>query len=195
MRHSASVKRILLTACLAVCGTSLALNAHGNERTAPKKSAWKAPRTLDGQPDLQGNWSNATLTQLERAPQLGTRLNLTAEEAAKIEGTAAQHVEDNAKPTDPSLGIQDLPKDCGYGFVGTNCGYNNFWVDRGTQVIRIDGTPRSSILVEPANGRIPEMTQQARRQLAARGAGRRGRGTDGPEARSLGERCLMSFGS
>jgi hypothetical protein len=186
--------RILLTAAVVVLSSSLLL-AQADERATAKKSSWKVPRTLDGQPDLQGNWTNATLTQLERNPQLGTRLNLTAEEAGKIEGTAAQHVEDNAKPTDPSLGIQDLPKDCGYGFTGTNCGYNNFWVDRGTQVIRIDGQPRSSIITDPPTGRIPELTQQARRQLAARGANRRGRSTDGPETRSLGERCLMSFGS
>jgi len=194
MRHPVSISRVLLAVAMLV-SSSLLLTAHADERTTAKKSSWKVPRTLNGQPDLQGNWTNATLTQLERAPQLGTRLNLTAEEAAKIEGTAAEHVEENAKPTDPSLGIQDLPKDCGYGFTGTNCGYNNFWVDRGTQVIRIDGQPRSSILTEPANGRLPEITPQARRQMAARGANRRGRGTEGPEARSLGERCLMSFGS
>jgi hypothetical protein len=194
MRHPVLITRILLTAAVAVFGSSLTLTAHAGDPPA-KKSAWRAPRTQDGQPDLQGNWTNATLTQLEREPQLGTRLNLSEDEAARIEGTAAEHVEENAKPTDPKLGIQDLPKDCGYGFTGTNCGYNNFWVDRGTQVIRIDGQPRSSIITQPANGRIPQMTTEARQRTAARGAARRGRGTDGPETRSLGERCLMSFGS
>jgi hypothetical protein len=158
---------------------------------------WKAPRTADGKPDLQGNWNNATLTQLERAAELGDRKVLTPEEAQKIEGSAAHHVEENNKPTDPKLGIQDLPKDCGYGFTGTNCGYNNFWVDRGTQVIRINGEPRSSIITEPANGRIPSMTPVAGKEAAARmTAFRKGAGpVDGPELRSLGERCLTSFGS
>jgi hypothetical protein len=195
MRQPILITRILITVAATVFGSSLPLNALADERPAVKKSSWQVPRTLDGQPDLQGNWTNATLTQLERAPQLGTRLNLTEEEAGRIEGSAAQHVADNAKPTDPKLGIQDLPKDCGYGFTGTNCGYNNFWVDRGTQVIRIDGQPRSSIIIEPANGRIPQLTPAARQRTASRGAARRGRGTEGPETRSLGERCLMSFGS
>jgi hypothetical protein len=195
MRQPILITRVLITVAATVFGSSLALNAQSDERPPVKKSAWKVLRTVDGQPDLQGNWTNATLTQLERAPQLGTRLNLTEEEAARIEGTAAQHVEDNAQPTDPKLGIQDLPKDCGYGFTGTNCGYNNFWVDRGTQVIRIDGQPRSSIIIEPASGRIPQLTPAARQRTASLGAARRGRGTEGPETRSLGERCLMSFGS
>jgi hypothetical protein len=154
------------------------------------------PRTEFGHPDLQGNWNNATLTQFERPAQFGNRLVLTAEEAAQIEGTAAKHVAENAKPTDPKHGIQDLPKDCGYGFSGTNCGYNNFWVDRGTQVIRVNGEARSSILTDPPNGRMPAFTAAAQRRNAERAAARRGMGPlDGPEARGLGERCLMSFGS
>ena len=191
MRYSTLLSRIFVTLAVSAAGLP---GAHADDQVPAKKSAWKAPRTLDGQPDLQGNWTNATLTQLERAPQFGTRLNLTAAEAAEIEGAAAKHVADNAEPTDPNLGIQDLPKDCGYGFTGTNCGYNNFWVDRGTQVIRIDGQPRSSMITDPPNGRLPAMTPQARQRMTARGAGRRN-ATDGPEVRSLGERCLMSFGS
>jgi hypothetical protein len=160
-------------------------------------AGWKMPRTPDGKPDLQGNWTNATLTQLERSLEFGERKTLTAAEAQKIEGGAAEHVEENNKPTDPKLGILDLPKDCGYGFSGTNCGYNNFWVDRGTQVIRIDGEPRSSIITDPANGRIPSLTPAGQKEQAARVAAfRKGAGpVDGPEIRSLGERCLTSFGS
>jgi len=139
MKHRVLLGSILSVVC--VVGTSAA--------------EWKVPRTAEGKPDLQGNWNNATLTQLERSQEHGDRKVLTAEEARKIEGAAAHHVEENNKPTDPKLGIQDLPKDCGYGFTGTNCGYNNFWVDRGTQVIRIDGEPRSSIITEPATAAFP----------------------------------------
>jgi len=171
--------------------------AFSAQAQAQSKGAYKAPRNEFGQPDLQGNWNNATLTSVERDPKFGTRLHLTDAEAGEIEGYAAKHREDGAAPTDPKLGIQDLPKDCGYGFSGTNCGYNNFWVDRGTQVIRIDGKPRSSMLIEPANGRMPPMLPEARQRLAAKQAAfRKGAGPmDGPELRSLGERCLMSFGS
>jgi hypothetical protein len=161
----------------------------------PAKQGWKAPRTEFGHPDLQGNWTNATLTQLERPAQFKS-LTLTPEEVESIEGAAAKHREEGAAPTDPKATILDLPKDCGYGFSGTNCGYNNFWVDRGTQVIRIDDQPRSSFITSPENGRIPPLTEEARQRMAARMATRRGANVnDGPEMRSLGERCLMSFGS
>ena len=199
MTYTSSAARILRGGSLALAITLWATSpVMSADRTAPKVAAgYKVPRTVDGQPDLQGNWTNATLTTLERSPKFGDRKVLSAAEAAEIEGYAAEHVAKNALPTDPKLGIQDLPKDCGYGFTGTNCGYNNFWVDRGTQVIRINGEPRSSMITDPANGRIPPMTPEARQRLAAKSAAfRKGAGpTDGPEVRSLGERCLMSFGS
>jgi hypothetical protein len=161
-----------------------------------KKSAWKAPRTEHGVPDLQGNWTNVTLTPLERPAKYGDRLVLTPDEAGEISGTAAKHVEEHAKPTDPNVRTQDLPKDCGYGFSGANCGYNNFWVDRGEHAMVINGEARSSFIVDPPNGRLPAMTAEGRKRQAARMAARREKGgpVDGPEARGLGERCLMSFG-
>jgi len=174
----------------------VAMAVFGAQALAQSKP-YKAPRNEFGQPDLQGNWNNATLTAVERDPKFGDRMYLTDDEAAQIEGYAEKHREEGAKPTDPSLKIQDLPKDCGYGFSGTNCGYNNFWVDRGTQVIRVDGKPRSSMIIAPANGRVPPLLPEARqRQMARQSAFRKGAGPmDGPEIRSLGERCLMSFGS
>jgi hypothetical protein len=192
-RFARSCAALVSSAALvvAVCATAFA----ADKDKGKKAGVWKAPRTEFGHPDLQGNWSNATLTALER-PQQFKSLVLSPDEAASIEGAAARHVEDNAKPTDPTHGIQDLPKDCGYGFSGTNCGYNNFWVDRGTQVVRIDGKPRSSFITHPESGRIPALTDEARQRMGARMAARRGAGAiDGPEMRSLGERCLMSFGS
>jgi len=165
-------------------------------QTAKKAPVWKAPRTEYGFPNLQGNWTNVTLTPLERPAKFGNRLVLTPEEAGEISGTAAKHVADADKPTDPNARIQDLPKDCGYGFSGANCGYNNFWVDRGDRAMTIQGEPRSSFLIDPPNGRLPAFTDEARKRQAARMASRRGMGAfDGPEARGLGERCLMSFGN
>jgi hypothetical protein len=194
--------RSAVTSLLSCAGVAFALvastavHAQAVQKSATSKTAWKVPRTEFGHPNLQGNWNNATLTQVERAQQYGTRNVLTSEEAAQIEGTAAKHVEENAKPTDPKHGIQDLPKDCGYGFSGTNCGYNNFWVDRGNSVIRVNGEPRASMIIDPPNGRVPPLTAEARKRQADRMAARRGAGPlDGPEARGLGERCLMSFGS
>jgi hypothetical protein len=180
-----------------VVAMGMLLASFGTQALSQSKTTYKAPRNEFGQPDLQGNWNNATLTSVERDAKFGDRMNLTDEEAAQIEGYAANHRETGAAPTDPKLKVQDLPKDCGYGFSGTNCGYNNFWVDRGTQVIRVDGKPRSSMIIDPPNGRMPPMLPEARQRLAAKQASlRKGAGPmDGPELRSLGERCLMSFGS
>jgi hypothetical protein len=155
------------------------------------------PRTADGHPDLQGFWTHETITPFERPQQYGDRRALTAEEVRANEKFASDHVENAAKPTDPKVRTQDLPNDCGYGFTGANCGYNNFWVDRGTSVLRVNGEARSSILIEPENGRVPPMKPEAQKRLAAeRAAFRKNAGAvDGPELRSLGERCIMSFGS
>ena len=160
-----------------------------------KAPTYKVPRTEFGQPDLQGNWTNATITPFERPDAYGERLVLTAEEAGKLEQAEADFVEAGNKPTDPKKGIQDLPVNCRPGFSGTNCGYNNFWVDAGTKVVIINGEMRTSILTTP-NGKVPPLLPEAQKRRAERMATFRGRGAaDGPEVRSLGERCLMSFGS
>jgi len=100
------------------------------------------------------------------------------------------------KPTNPKHGIQDLPTDCGRGFTGVNCGYNAFWVDPGTKLIEINGEKRTSIIIDPPTGRIPPMVPTAQARIAERRARFRGAGpADGPETRSLGERCILSFGS
>ena len=121
---------------------------------APRAGA--IPRTSDGRPNLQGNWTNATITPLER---LGTdRPLVLTEEAAKDEETKTQNAID-ARETDsdpnraaPPVGgeARKSPNaeptylervwQAGAGVVG---GYNSFWVDPGDRVLRVDGQPRS----------------------------------------------------
>src|SRR5688500_8448623 len=169
---------------------------------------WTAPRTTDGKPDLQGNWSNATLTPLER-PQ-GQSLILTDEQAAQVENRTQQVKEFRDQPSDPNRpappkGGEDRPLPPGEptfierisaaagGRVG---GYNNFWLDPGERVLRIDGEPRSSIIVDPPDGRVPALTPEARQRASQRMAEMKKFGEfDHPERRGLAERCLMSFGS
>jgi hypothetical protein len=165
---------------------------------APKKPVAKyvAPRTEFGQPNLQGVWTNATLTPLEREARFADKPVLTPAEAAGIEKEQSDFRDDADKPTDPKLGIADLPKDCGGGFSGVDCGYNNFWVDPGTKLITLNGEKRTSIITDPPNGKMPARTPAGVAQITRMYAAyRSGGGADGPESRPLGERCLLSFDS
>jgi hypothetical protein len=187
---------------LTVAGAVFA-SAADAEAWAPP-AGWKAPRTADGHPDLQGNWNNATITPFEREQKYGERKNLSPQEADDIEHAEAKFNSTADAPTDPKTRVEDLPASCGRGFVGANCGYNNFWVDPGTRVIRLDDGARTSIVVDPMNGRVPAFTAAAQAKGASRmaelrarqsGSGGNGGPADGPEMRSLGERCILSFGS
>jgi hypothetical protein len=159
--------------------------------------AYGGPKNEYGQPDLQGVWTNATLTELERPPEDGERLVMTPQEVAKAEGENAKAVADGNAPTDPKLKVTDLPYSCGRGFTGVDCGYNAGWVDPGTTVMRVGGEPRTSFITNPANGRAPPLLPAARQRLQALYAQFRGayQDADNPETRALGERCLLSFGN
>ena len=155
---------------------------------------YKVPRTPLGQPDLQGNWTNATITPLTRPSKFGERNVLTPEEARAQEQSTADQVARADKPTDPNLKVTDLKNaDCGAdGLSGFNCGYNQGWKDPGTVVIDFNGEKRASIIVEPSNGQFPPMAKAATERRRSRPPGG---AYDGPEQRGLGERCILSFGS
>jgi hypothetical protein len=145
---------------------------------------YKAPRLADGAPDLQGVWTNASATPVERAPELGDRRAYTPQEAEAISRKAIAAVEADNAPSDPDKKIEaaaSLPP------VGN---YNLFWTDRGMHVLQVDGEYRTSMIIEPSNGRIP-----SRRSEAEFYAARTRQANDGPEGRAPGERCLLSFGS
>jgi len=155
--------------------------------------AYKAPRNAFGQPDFSGVWTNATITRLERDPKYGDRLVLTPQEAAEIEGASDARNARLRGPTDPSKAVDDLPE-CQSGAQGAACGYNAFWTDPGTRIIRIGDEARTSILVEPKDGRLPLKPEAVARQRARFGNARVGN-YDGPERRGVGERCIVGFGS
>ena len=163
---------------------------------APPSTDYRAPRNAAGQPDLQGIWTNGSLTPLEREAELGDRAVLTAEEVAKVEGQEAAHVERQNLPTDPDAPLVDPNEVCGRGGqTGAACGYNTAWTDPGSRVMRVGGEPRSSFITSPANGRVPPPTEDGRRRFAQLAAQYRNlNAADNPESRSLGERCLLSFG-
>jgi hypothetical protein len=159
--------------------------------TAPAPAvAYKAPLNAYGQPDLEGTWTNATLTVLERPKEYGNRAIMTAEEVKKIEGDDAKAVADGNAPTDPKVKTTDLPHECGRGFSGAGCGYNSAWIDPGSTVMRVNGQPMASFITDPADGRLPPykagFTAPGMEQYAHRG--------ENPENMTLAERCLTSFG-
>ena len=174
--------------------TTLLLSLSGFT-VAQSNSAWQVPKTEHGYPDLQGYWDTATLTPFQRPQELGDRLVYTEDEVREIEQGEAAHMEEFNQPTDPNLTIEDLPKDCGRGFVGVSCGYNHFWIDPGSKIMIVDGQPRTSMVSNPKNGRPPALTPAAQKRRSGMFARYRSGASAGPEARSLGERCIMSFGS
>ena len=190
--------RMLSALCL---GAALALFAVGisPDATAAQSrtegSSWQVPRTAFGQPDLQGNWSNATLTPLTR--RSGQTQALSRDEVLRIESGAADAV--NLAINEPSDPDRPLPPGGNHPICidsGTTC-YNEVYRDPGDRVAVVWGEPRSSILTRP-DGRVPALTSEARAMLAEiRGARSQplGGGFDNPEDRPLAERCLASFGS
>jgi hypothetical protein len=143
---------------------SVSLSAQGS--TPPQAEAWKVPRTADGKPDLQGIWTNATLTPLERPPHFGDRRFLTDAEVAAIEAQAAgRRASADERPA--------------RGDVGS---YNQFWFDSGTTVLP---TRQTSLVVDPPDGRVPVRPEaEARRDEYLR------RSTEAPEFMSVWDRCI-----
>jgi hypothetical protein len=149
------------------------------------QAGWVLPRTPDGHPDLQGNWGSATITPLERPEGQGPVLSW--DQVVELEGRAVSALERSVESISPERG------QVGTGATG---GYDGFYMDRGDRVAMVDGEPRSSLIVSPANGRVPALSPEGQRWRADQARFRRSFGEyDHPELRPLGERCMMSFGS
>jgi len=127
--------------------------------------------------DLDGVWNFSTLTPLERPAEFAGREFLTdAEAKAYEERTIARNNRDNRE--------QSADADV----AGA---YNEFWWDRGIHAARVHGKVRTSLIVDPPDGRIPPLTADGQARATARAEARRLHPADGPEDRSLGERCLL----
>lgn len=150
---------------------------------------WQAPKTSFGHPSLEGIWTNATVTTLERVlPVPFNKLKLNKVEAGVIEQGFNGFFERDLAASDP-----DAPAPEAGGDVG---GYNTFWMDPGNKLMVVNGTIRSSIIVEPSDGMVP-YRDETRALLSdyMRGVSGEGARMDGPEQRPLGERCIVGFGS
>ncbi|MBI3494017.1 MAG: hypothetical protein HY047_19900 [Acidobacteria bacterium] len=204
---------------LAVAAAAVALTpdplAAQTQKPAANRPAAPVPRTADGHPDFTGFYDVATMTPVERPN--GVALVLSDKEAAAMEQYEAQRqVKNDApiagdRPAPPVGGETTTGKSyleflerAGGGVVG---GYNNFWLAGGTKMITVDGQKRSSLIVDPPDGKVPPMKPEARRRNQAflasavspdasesAAAGPSG-AFDDPERRPLAERCLLGFGS
>jgi hypothetical protein len=211
LRRTTAACAILVAGVSALAPVALGQSAPG----------YAPPRLNDGRPDLEGTWTNASITNMQRDANR-PNLVLTEQEAAEEEGTDYYNnrTREDAKPNDPNdtrlLDGTDLL---------SGGGYNAFWVDQGTKVAAVKGQLRSSWIVEPANGRIPyksapgrpapapvttaspssptpkpSATAPGRISVQGPGAVDRNAGGgygsyNGPETRPLGDRCLIGFGN
>ena len=144
-----------------------------------------SPRTAWGAPDLQGVWDFRTLTPMERPDELADKQVLTAEEAAQFQEVQLAEI---------AARDDEVPAD----IVGN---YNQFWFDRGTTVVE---THRTSLVVDPPDGKIPPLTPAAQERRAAIEEARRGIGGDEPTPGGwlddlgpggLRVRCILGFNS
>ena len=190
--------KMLTAVALAAFASGPWLNqpVRAQEKTDPD---WVVPRTPSGHPDLQGNWSNATVTPIQRQEGMGP--TFTWEQVQLIESGVMTAREAAAADSDPNRGppavggewTGDPLFDAASGGTG---GYNAFFIDSGDKIAVFNWEPRTSLVVDPENGQLPPLTDEAREWFAER---RRNRGEmgafDNPENRPLAERCIMSFGS
>mgnify|MGYP001055543925 CR=1 FL=1 len=131
-------------------------------------------RTPWGDPDLEGIWTNATLTPLQRPSELASKEFLTPEEAAQFQRSRIEQTNAD-RPLPP-------------GQVGA---YNDVFFERGTSIVR---SRRTSLVVDPPDGRIPALTPDAQKKVEARQKREAVSPADGPEDRWLTERCIL-FGA
>ena len=170
---SATASVLLVVVLTGLPATTAAQDAPGAEQL---------PRSADGRPDLHGVWYFNTTTPLQRPERLAGRARYTEEEHAALAARTAEFRPFDATPPEGSVGA-----------------YNQFWWDRGGPV----EDRRTSLIVDPDNGRLPPLTPRATRQVGSTerhvpGPGPvryriGGIGADGPEERGLAARCLLGY--
>src|SRR5262249_29484740 len=135
---------------------------------------WKAPRTADGQPDLQGTWTTSTLTSFERPAEFAGKPILTEQEAKEYEARLLRDGNRDSRGATAELDVGGA--------------YNEFWFKRGTHIV---DSRRTSLIIDPQAGKLPTLTPEAQKRKATLAEYRRQHPGDGPEDFSLNNRCIL----
>jgi len=164
-----------------ICGVSIAVCAPQAQTLSPTKPSEpnsQVHRTSSDRHDLEGVWNFGTITPLERPPQFADKPVLTDAEVKALEMEAAQQRVD--PPADRKVG--DTAE------FGPGRAYNQFWRDPGSRVV---GSKRTSLIVDPPDGRLPPLTPEANARKSARAlAASR---LENPEGLNNATRCLVGF--
>jgi hypothetical protein len=167
---------VLLTAAIWVPGFVLRAAAQVPSAAGTAKAAakgWNQPRTPDGQPDLQGIWTNATLTPLERPAELATKEFLTRREAEEYQNRI--------------LARWDRDNRAGGAEADLARAYGGAWWDADARLVPVT---RTSLIVDPPEGKLPSLTSEAQQRVDDARIARQRRPAESPEDRPLMDRCL-----
>jgi hypothetical protein len=188
------IHRVLASLIAVIAIVALGPAPAAGQSRAAATGATSSLRAPDGKPNLQGNWDFRTITPLERPANQAGKV-LSENEAAAIQKAAETRKAQLAAPSE----VRNAPRAPGGGGAAVGA-YNDFWLDFGTNVV---ADRRTSLIVDPPDGRLPALVPGARRQVGSLledlqlqrpirvlDAGTR---ADGPEDRGLAERCIVGF--
>ena len=178
------MKKIALTIAMVTAAATLSAQRPVSPKPRSGEGGWTVPRTVDGQPDLQGTWANNNATPLERPVEFAGRATLTDAELATLKARSARlfNGEGDAAFGDNLFATLLTNPDKFVSVDGRTGDYNQFWLPD-----RVFDN-RTSLITDPADGRVPALTPLAQRRAAADAAARPAI-PRGPEDRSLSERC------
>ena len=189
VRYSATLVALYIAGGTLGLGSSVAAQVPAGASTG-----WVLPRTPDGHPDLQGNWTNVTVTPIQRPDGVGRVL--TRDQVAVIEEQRDGIVEAGSAASDPDRAPPPAGGTNPICIDGATTCYNYVYWDQGDRVAIFNDEPRSSLVTNPENGLIPPLTPEAERRMAEFMEFNSQFGEyDNPENRPLAERCLISYGS
>jgi hypothetical protein len=172
-RSLSSIAALAIALAVVTAAADQAPTKTARAKTRASAATWTAPHTPDGQPDLQGIWTNATITPFERPKELAGKEFFTEQEAAEYEKQMLQSGNRDQRGKTPEADVAGA--------------YNNFWFERGSKVVP---TRRTSLVVDPPDGKVPPLTPEAQKAAAARAEVQR-RPPEGPEDMGLPERCIL----